>query len=86
MVSTLIPIEKAAKKWPRHIKRLGRGRFRIRNSSGKPITVPGSVEVYHRGKGRFAAYGLKLDAHRRSGPRKKGEKYRHLGDLGKTHI
>lgn len=81
-----MPIKKAAKRWPRYIKRLRGGKFRLRNSSGKPIVVPGNVEVYHRGKGRFAAYGMKLDAHRRSGPRKKGGRYRHLGDLGKRFI
>ena len=48
----------------RGMRRVG-GKVKLKNSSGKTVTVPKSKPVYHRGRGKFGIYSPARDAKRK---------------------
>jgi hypothetical protein len=93
MPGKIMTAKKATDKYPRKTKDTKKG-VKLKNSTGKEVTVKDSSLVYHRGKGKFAKYSRKRDLKRNA--KNKGQiskksrnygigtgKYRHTSD-GKT--
>lgn len=64
------------------------GKVVLKNSEGKKMEVSPKQDVYHRGKGKFAAYSTerdkKIKARTGKDPKKTGSgPYRHTGDKRK---
>jgi hypothetical protein len=62
----IMTVSEAVGRYPGKFLSLGNGRYEMRNTDGRKITVTGSQRVYHRGNGRFAPYTAELDEKRKS--------------------
>lgn len=93
MPGKIMTAKKASQKYGSKTKDTKKG-VKMKNSTGKQVTVKDTALVYHRGKGKFAKYSRQRDKKRVSSnskqiPKKNSNrnigtgKYRHTQD-GKT--